>query len=281
MSNHIHSSLGKLQAVTSGSPDVIVGVIDGPVRLDHEDLSANISSARNNPSGSALARRHGTFIAGILSARTDAPVPGICPGCTVIVRPLSALSALENGIVSLSPDELAAAIVECIQRGAQIINLSLSLSPSIGDRTSSMADALRLAASRGVLVIAASGNGAHLHDSELTAHPWVIPVVSLAADGRYSIFSTTSPSIGSRGVGAPGENIHGLSEQGGHVTLSGTSAAAAFVTGAAALLRASFTKVSPEVLRAALVGTRRLRRTLYPPPLNAWAAYLQLSQMSL
>jgi subtilisin family serine protease len=276
--NLANSNIAKLKSLTSGNSDVVVGLIDGPVNLGHKDLSLNIISIGNKIADKSVAIHHGTFIAGILSARADSPAPGICPDCTLIVRPLSALSAEENGIISLSQDELATAIVDCIHSGAQIINLSLSVSPAIGRHAPLLADALRLAAARGVLVIAASGNGSRLHNSELTEHPWVIPVVSLAADGRYSGFSTTSPSIGARGVGAPGEGIYGLSEQDGHVTLSGTSAAAAFVTGAAALLRASFMKASPQMLRAAIVATRRQRRTLYPPPLNAWDAYLRLSQ---
>jgi len=31
---------------------------------------------------------HGTLVAGVLSARRDSLHPGICPGCTLVVRPI-------------------------------------------------------------------------------------------------------------------------------------------------------------------------------------------------
>lgn len=273
-------NLNVVKALTRGHPEVVIGLVDGPVQTDHPDLSTSIKTVgrRAAPSAPALAVRHGTFIAGILASRSDTATPGICPDWTLLVRPLTGIAVSANGILSLSQDELASAIVDCIDHGAQLINLSLSVSPVIDSRAAILADALRFAAARGVLLIAASGNEAHLRDSSITAHPWVIPVASLGSTGRYSGFATTSPSVGARGVGAPGEHFTSLDGQGGHITLSGTSAAAAFVTGAAALLRILFTAAPPQAIRAAIAPAWGQRRTLYPPIINVRAAYQALAR---
>ena len=79
--------LPRLMARTSGRPEISIGLIDGPVALDHPDLAAEnirevpgkIPAACADASDAACA--HGTFIAGILLARRLSMAPAICPGC--------------------------------------------------------------------------------------------------------------------------------------------------------------------------------------------------------
>jgi subtilisin family serine protease len=125
-------------------------------------------------------------------------------------------------------------------------------------------DALDYAARLGVLVVAAAGNQATLGSSAITRHPWVIPVVAYDRRGRPTRDSNLGASIGRRGVGAPGEAIESLAPDGGVRVGGGTSSAAAFVTGALALLCSLFPEASPsEVKRAVISGGRR--RTVTPP----------------
>src|SRR5262245_26575246 len=131
--------LAELMSRTSGSPAVTIGLIDGPVATGHPDLAGE--HLREIPGSQAAtcgltdstACLHGTFVAGILAACRDTAAPAICPDCTLLIRPIfaEAMSGPEH-MPSATPKELAAAIVECIDAGARIINLSLALAaPSI------------------------------------------------------------------------------------------------------------------------------------------------------
>jgi hypothetical protein len=81
-------------ARTSGRSEISIGLIDGPVALDHTDLAAEnireipgkLSAACADASDAACA--HGTFIAGILLARRVSVAPAICPGCNLLIRPI-------------------------------------------------------------------------------------------------------------------------------------------------------------------------------------------------
>ena len=102
---------------------------------------------------------HGTFIAGILCANRNSPAPAICPDCTLLVRPVFAESALATEkMPSATPKELAAAIIECVNAGARLINLSLALSQPSHMEEATLEDALNQAARRGVIVVVAAGN---------------------------------------------------------------------------------------------------------------------------
>jgi len=132
--------LPPLMARTSGRPEISIGLIDGPVALDHPDLAAeNIREVPGKlPAACAdagdAACAHGTFIAGILHARRMSVAPAICPGCTLLVRPIfSQAPAKGEQMPSASATELAEAIVDVINAGARVINLSVALQgPSPG-----------------------------------------------------------------------------------------------------------------------------------------------------
>ena len=71
---------------------------------------------------------HGTFVAGILSARRGSAAPSICPDCTLVVRPIFPESGgKRDGAPSASPRELARAIRDCIAAGSHVVNLSAAI----------------------------------------------------------------------------------------------------------------------------------------------------------
>ena len=79
---------------------------------------------------------------------------------------------------------------------------------------------------------------------------------------------------------APGEDITGLGPDGKPVSFGGTSAAAPFVAGAAALLWSEFPGASGADLRWALTQGRPARRaTVVPPLLDAWATYQAMARI--
>jgi subtilisin family serine protease len=222
---------------------------------------------------------HGTFVAGILFAKRGSGAPGICPNCTLLVRSIFSESAPANGgMPSARPEELAAAVVESVSAGVRVINLSAALSHSSTDGESTLAAAFDHAAQRGVVVIAAAGNQGTVGSSPITGHPWVIPVISCDLTGRPTPESNLCGSIGRGGLAAPGIDIASIGSVGGPYTLSGTSAAAPFVTGTTALLWSVFPNATPSQMKLALLRANgRGRRTIAPPLLDAWAAYSALS----
>ena len=266
---------------TSGRPEVIIGLIDGPVVMDHPELAnQHVREIPGNGSGTctqanSTACLHGTFVAGILSAKRRSVAPAICPNCTLLVRPIFSETKAANGeMPSAMPEELAQAILDCIDAGARVLNVSAALAqPSIKSERA-LEEALDQAARRGVLVIVAAGNQGTLGSTAITCHPWVIPVVGYDLQGRPMNHSNLGSAIGRRGLGAPGDRITSIGANGKSLTLGGTSAAAPFVTGAIALLWSEFpTATATEIKLAATQAYIPRRTTVVPPLLDAWAAY--------
>jgi subtilisin family serine protease len=196
---------------------------------------------------------HGTFVAGILSAKRGSVAPAICPNCTLLVRPIFAETTAANGeMPSAMPEELAQAILDCIDAGARVLNVSAVLAqPSIKNEQA-LEEALDQATRRGAIVIVAAGNQGILGSTAITCHPWVIPVVGYDLQGRPMNHSNLGSSIGRRGLGAPGDRITSLGAEGKPLTLGGTSAAAPFVTGAVALLWSEFPNASAVDIKLAI-----------------------------
>jgi subtilisin family serine protease len=270
-----------LMELTAGSADIAAGIIDGPVILDHADLSRDNIREVHGALPAACARDssaaclHGTFIAGMLSARRGTGAPAICPGCTLLIRPVFAETTGQNiASPNATPEVLAAAIVECIAAGARVLNLSLTIMHAPARGQHALQQALDYAAQRGVLIVAAAGNQGMIGSSAVTAHPWVIPVAACDRRGKPLDQSNLGHSIGRHGLRAPGEQISSLGMPGQLLTLSGTSVAAPFVTGTIVLLWSQFPAMSGSQLRWLFMRAHaRGRPTVTPPLLDAWAAY--------
>jgi subtilisin family serine protease len=267
----------------NGSPEIIIGLLDGPVALDHPDLKAEtirelpgISHGRcSKPTSVACV--HGTFIAGMLCGRRGSAAPGICPGCTVLVRSIFMEGGpTEEDVPSAKPAELAQAILDVVEAGASIINLSAAFVQSAPGEAQ-LQQALDHAAHKGALVVAAAGNQGMLGSSVITRHPWVVPVVAYDLQGRLMPLSNLSGSIGRRGLGAPGEGVTSLRAGGGFVKLGGTSVSAPFVTGALGLLWSCFPKVNARAIKLALTGAWPRGHSIVPPLLDAESAYEALA----
>jgi subtilisin family serine protease len=281
-------NLSDLMERTSGRPDVKIGIIDGPVRTEHPDLaSEHLRQIRPTAPAActeahSMACLHGTFVAGILAGRRGSPAPAICPACTLVIRPIFTEPPPGRGQVpSATPDELVEALLECIDAGVRIVNLSVALPGGSSRGDDQLVETLNHAARRGVIVVAASGNQGTLGSSAITSHPWVIPVAACDRQGRPLSHSNIARSIGRRGLMAPGDGITSLSPDEGPLALDGTSVAAPFVTGAIALLASEFPAATASQLRLAITGVSRTRRVSpVPPLLDAAAARGALSNAS-
>ncbi|MEK9141902.1 MAG: S8 family serine peptidase [Nitrospirota bacterium] len=277
-------TLPALMERTRGSPDMRIGLIDGPVLTHHPDLVSDHVREVPGPNGGtcmqarSAACLHGTFIAGILFANRNSSAPAICPDCTLVVRPIfPETTSGSESMPSATPQELAAAIQDCLDAGVRAINLSLALAHPSTKGEQALDEALNQSARRGVLVVVAAGNQGTLGSSAITRHPWVIPVVACDLTGRPISESNFGSSIGRRGLSAPGASITSLGTSGQPLTLGGTSVAVPFVTGAIALLWSEFPTASVGHLKLAITQAHRPRRaSVVPPLLDAASAYQTL-----
>jgi subtilisin family serine protease len=232
--------LPALMALTSGRSEIRIGLIDGPVATKHPDFAnrlAPLSASSTCLRAESAACRHGTFVAGVLAAQRQSPTPGICPECTILVRAIFTEEASpETALPTASPAELADAITDCIRAGARILNLSIALGRSSLKEERLLQGALDQALGLGVVVIAAAGNQGTIGSTVITRHPATIPVVAYDAKRRPMDNSNIGASIGRKGLGGPGDRVISLGTHGRPVARGGTSAAAPFITGTAALL---------------------------------------------
>jgi subtilisin family serine protease len=275
-----------LMEMTAGSPEISIALIDGPIAVGHPDLAIeNIRPVFKDTGVCAIPRSdacgHGTLVAGVLHANRSSAVRGICPECTLLVRSIfeeSSMSDINAGPKTTVP-AVADAILEVIDSGAHIINLSVGVAGSPVGNDDSIDRVLDLAVRQGVIVVAAAGNEAEFGSSAITRHPWVIPAVPCDDRGVVLPFSNIGPSIGRHGLLAPGKDILSIAAAGGNTTFTGSSAAVPFIVGTIALLWSLFPVATATQIRLAVCGEPRRRHSVTPPLLDASGAHQLLSSM--
>lgn len=284
--------LRPIMCLSSGNPEINIGVIDGPVDITHPAFQGSriktveesqIAACKN---ANDLACIHGTFITGILSAKRGVSAPSICPNCTIILNPIfqektSGITDQPMNMPSSTPSELAKAIIRTIDAGARIVNLSIGLSTSSITTYDEVIEAYDYAIQKGVIIVVAAGNQGNIGHNSLVNHDWPIPVVACDCTGKFSSISNFGPSIGKNGLMAPGKDIESTYPGGGYISLSGTSVATSFVTGAIALLWSLFPDITAAVLIQSIRQTNRRGRklTILPPLLNIENSYHYLRKM--
>jgi subtilisin family serine protease len=232
-----------------GEP-VKVAVIDSGVDASHPELAGRIDGARsfvdNQPYKDA--QGHGTFVAGVIAAESNNAL-GIAGIGFPVVRLLVAKVVRADG--TISPEAEAKAIHWAVNRGAQVINLSLG-----GTR-----DPIRFARDTFSFLEAAAIDYAVRNDVVVVAH--VVGVSAVARDGSVPSFSNRDPIYND--VSAPGEDIFStlprahtelrpLCEEQGYSACGskefkrgdGTSFAAPQVSAAAAMMLSEEPTLKPE-----------------------------------
>ena len=231
--------LGQLWAETHGDARICVAVLDGPVDRSHPSLAAaNLTQPEGQASGHTgfgAATRHGTHIASIIFGQHDQPVKGIAPGCRGMAIPIFG-DAEDGSIAPCSQIELARAILQAIQEGAQIINISGGVYSPSGAADPILAEAVQKCAENNILIVAAAGNEGCECLHVPGALPSVLVVGAMNAQNWPLEFSNWGDKYRLQGILAPGENIPGAAPGGGIAVQSGTSFAAPVVSGTAALL---------------------------------------------
>jgi hypothetical protein len=181
---------------------------------------------------------------------------GIAPGVTILPVKVCDGNNLCTGF------QVVSGVCYAIAKGANVINLSLG-----GRQPSRMLlEALQEAARRGITVVAAAGNtGAlgltepHYPAAYSPEVPGMLAVGSVNNEGVPSNFSTVGSYVD---IAAPGENIYAASVSRGnsgfdYASFTGTSFAAPWVSGVAAMLKAQRPEWKPQELKNHLLKTAK------------------------
>ncbi|WP_411375772.1 S8 family serine peptidase [Arthrobacter sp. MPF02] len=190
--------------ITTGN-GIKVAVLDSGVDGNHEDISpkvvarANFSSSSTR-TGDVIAEDyygHGTHVAGIVAASTDNSrgVAGVCPGCTILAG-----KVLNDSGVGTS-SSVANGINWAVNNGAKVINMSIGAQAS---RT--LEAAVNKAWSKGVVLVAAAGNGGNQARIYPGAYSNVIAVGATDNNDAKAAFSTYGSSWVD--IAAPGVNVY-------------------------------------------------------------------------
>lgn len=215
---------------------------DGNGVVDDYYGASFVSIPSNNPKPSG----HGTHVAGIIAADPNyGPVEGVAPRAEIIPAQFIA----NDGGGSLADAVLA--MQYAANRGAKIINASWGGAPCVTSLHNTFLELER----RDILVVVAAGNDGRDIDlyPEFPASFNLANQITVAASS-VSDFMTAWSNSGFQfvHVAAPGENIFST-VPGGSAFMDGTSMAAPFVSGAAALLWSAHPKASAVQIKTALV----------------------------
>ena len=250
------ADLALLWRLTTGDPGICVAVIDGAVDLTHPCFEGATLTAIEDTSREPT--RHGTEVASLLFGQHGTNVTGIAPRCRGLSVPVYS-PAGDGSMLRATQLDLARAITTAVEHGAHVINVSGGEVVSSPEPERFLADALRLCAERDVLVIGAAGNGG----CDCVEVPAAVPTVLAvgASDGRGAPleFSNWSDAYRDHGVVFLGRDLIAAVPGGGVTRVTGTSFAAALVSGIAALLlgvqRALGQRASPLAIRQVLLDS--------------------------
>lgn len=231
--------LRSLWAETPGDPRLCIAVLDGSVDQSNSCFDgANLTVLPTLFAGIAnqgSASQHGTHVASIIFGQHNSTIHGIAPGCRGLVVPVFT-DGRGGGLAPCSQLDLARAIEQAVQGGANIINISGGqLTPS-GKADPLLCKAIRLCANKNVLIVAAVGNDGCECLHVPAAVESVLAVGAMDSQGNPIEFSNWGNAYENQGILALGENILGAIPGGGTTLRTGTSFATPIVSGIAALL---------------------------------------------
>jgi cyanobactin maturation PatA/PatG family protease len=181
------------------------------------------------------ASQHGTHVASVIFGQHDSPVPGIAPNCRGLIVPVFT-DGIEGGLAPCSQIDLARAITQAVEQGANVINISGGQLAASAESDRLLANAVRLCQENNVLIVAAAGNDGCDCLHVPAALESVLAVGAIDAQGNPIEFSNWGEAYQNQGILTLGENILGAIPGGGTAAKTGTSFATPIVSGIVALL---------------------------------------------
>jgi type VII secretion-associated serine protease mycosin len=253
---------------------VTVAVLDSGVDPDVSDLAHSVTTGPDltglrTPPSSPDWGVHGTWMASIIAGHghdggSDGII-GVAPEAKILsVRVIPEKDDPGYRTYDTEPEQriqqsLATGIRDAVHGGAKVISMSLGYTaPSTTVRS-----ALQYALSRGVVLVASSGNSGQddvrrddgfAPVSFPAEYPGVLSVAALKPDGSVAGFSSNNLSVQ---VAAPGDNVPAQGRDGQYWLVSGTSPACALVAGVAALIKSRYPALAPDLVLRAITSTAR------------------------
>ncbi len=247
--------------VTSGVSDLEGSVVSGP---DY----TGVDTSPSNPDWG----QHGTWMASIIAGHghgfdDDDGIMGVAPKAKILsVRVIPDRNDPEYSKYEAEQEDsvqesLAKGITYAVNHGADVISMSIGYSAP----SASVRSALQYAYGHGVAVVASSGNSGDTSSASKQGYaplkfpadyPGVIGVAAVSSTGHVAGFSSNNLSVE---VAAPGVNISAQGRDGQYWLVTGTSPACALVAGVAALIKARYPGLAPDLLAKALSSTTHYR----------------------
>ena len=237
---------------------VTVAVIDSGVAADHPVLSGQVFSGvdflRPDFAGVCDLAAHGSIIAGVIAGRQlpNSGFSGIAPQAKIL--PIRVVADTERTNDPAVPGNIATAIrLAADAPNVAVINLSLYTV-----QTPALDAAIAYAIAKNVVIVAAAGNQGGEGGNQAAypaAHESVIAVAGIDELDRHVEASTAGAYVD---VAAPGVRVAGPMPVGGGFESfkeGGTSFAAAYVSGVAALIKSRYPGLSPGQVARRIVDT--------------------------
>jgi thermitase len=202
--------------ITRGNPSIIVAVLDTGISEDNQDLAGRVVAEVNftdSPTCDDL-YGHGTHMAGTIAA--------IAPQCQLMNVKVA------DDVGRCEPAVVAKGIIWAVDQGAKVINLSLSMTACLD-----LEQAVNYAWSQGAIIIAAAGNKGTSEPSYPAYYDDCLAVASTNENNSLALLSSYGDWVD---VAAPGFNIYSDLPHDQYGYKTGTSSAAAHVSGVAALV---------------------------------------------
>lgn len=262
--------------ISTGSSAVTVAIIDSGVAANHPDLAGrvveqlNVSTGKIQPGSTendACRIGHGTWVAGVIGAVGGNGTDVVGVNWRVSILDIAGTHP-QASCIGVTDSSTIAGIDYAIQRRVDVINLSFSgaanVCPMAYQRT------IDRARTAGILVVAAAGNDGFDIPNVPASCNGVVSVAAVGPDGARAVYSTSNPYVDVAAPGGGGSIDHdpavdvlttsvwdNQQPTGSTLAVPGTSFAAPYVTGLAALLRSVDPTLGPDQLESVIERTAR------------------------